>query len=129
LAKLTDAQQRLVLRYEDYSIDDLFTQIGKEAAENGNAAVQERYVLGTPDVHNRGRRIVEDARSSICSNRTYLEQLARKHHESLEPVKWVGEIMDVVLAVTVTYGVPPITVAMALGKLCNRTLSKLCAAA
>jgi hypothetical protein len=129
LAKLTDAQQRLVLQYEDYSIDDLFTQIGKEATQSANAAVQERYVLGTPDVHKRGRRIVEDARSSICSNRTRLEELARKHQDSLEPVQWVGEIMDVVLAVTVTSGVPPITVAMALGKLCNRTLSKLCAGA
>jgi hypothetical protein len=126
MTELTEPQKELVLRLENYDLRNLYNLIGSAAAESGDAAVRKRYVLGTPDLHERGARIVADVKSSVCASRERVEQLIRDHGDTLEPLKWASTIADVVLALMVTPGIPPLAIATALGKLCNRTLSRLC---
>jgi hypothetical protein len=126
MTELTEAQQQLVLHFEDYSVKSLYSLIGSAATESGNATVQQRYVLGTPDIDDRGSRIVDEVRKKVCQSRAQFNQMVKNHEDALGPIEWVSVILDVVIAATLTWGVPPIAVATALGKLCNRSLTRLC---
>jgi hypothetical protein len=126
MTKLTEAQRQLVLHFEDYSVKSLYSLIGSAATESGNATVQQRYVLGTPDIDDRGSGIVAEVRKKVCESRVQLNRMAKDHEDVLGPIEWVSVILDVVVAATLTWGVPPIAVATALGKLCNRSLARLC---
>src|SRR5262249_46207799 len=123
---LTDAQKQLVADYEAFDLEDLYNQIGNRIAESKSDVLLQRYVLGTPNVHDRGARVVADVRAAICAQRERLERLILDKRDVLEPLDWAATIGDVILSLTVTAGIPPWAVASALGKICNRTLSKLC---
>ncbi len=123
---LTDHEKKLVETYEAYELDDLYNLIGNALAETASGELRQRYVLGTPNVLQRGARVVTDARAAICAERERLEKLIEDNRDTLDPIDWAATLVDVILSLTVTAGIPPWTVACALGKLCNRTLSRLC---
>ncbi len=126
MAQITEEQIGVVTEYEDYSLEDLYNLIGNQVAEQNDPDLNRRYVFGTPNVFERGSNIVRDVRASLCQSHERIEELIAMHQDIIEPIEWAATIGDVILAVTVTHGIPPWAVAVALGKLCNRTLSKLC---
>lgn len=126
MPEITVEQLELIKQYEEYDLDELYNLIGNLAAEYGNPEAQSIYVLGLPNVWERGKQIVGDVRSAICRARGELQGIAVAKDEALQSAKWATVIIDVTLAVTVTAGIPPFAIAVALGKLTNRTISKLC---
>jgi hypothetical protein len=123
---LTDQQKKLIERYVDSNLEDLYNDIGNSIERSSNKELVQRYVLGTPNVYDRGARVVADARAAICAQRERLETLIRDNKDVLEPFDWAATIGDVILALTVTAGIPPWSVACAIGKLCNYSVSKIC---
>ena len=126
MSEMTPDQVALVGQYQRCTLEELYDLIGNLTAEYGDEATRRTYVLGLPNVLERGKTLVEDTRAAICSSRDKLGELVGARRDQLEPILWAGSIADVVLAVAVTHGVPPMAIAVALGKLSNRTIAKLC---
>jgi hypothetical protein len=126
MRELTDQQKTLVERYTDYDLEDLYNEIGNTIAKSSNNELIQRYVLGTPNVHDRGARVVADVRAAICAEHKRIEKIILDNQAVLDPIDWAATIGDVILALTLTAGIPPWSVACALGKLCNYSLSKMC---
>jgi hypothetical protein len=126
MAQLTSEQAALVKQYEEFGLDDLYNLLGNLAIEYGDKETQQTFVLGIPNVHESGKRILLHVRSVCCKSREKIEAVILSNKEAIEPIRWAGEIADIIVALKVTGGIPPLTLAVALGKLCNRTLSKLC---
>lgn len=100
--------------------------IANTVAESDNIELRQRYTLGEPNLYKRGQHIVADVRSTICSKREQFEQIVMSHKDVLDPLDWAATIIDLILLAPIMAGVPPWTVACALGKLCNYSL-KNCA--
>ena len=126
MRELTNEQKKLVELYLGYDLEDLYNDIGNTIGKTTNDKLVQRYVLGTPNVYDRGTRVVADARSAICKERERLEKILRENQDVLNPIDWAATIGDIILALTLTAGIPPWSVACALGKLCNYTVSKIC---
>jgi hypothetical protein len=126
MRELTNRQKELVERYLAYDVEDLYNDIGNTIGTSSSNDLVQRYVLGTPNVHDRGARVVADVRTAICARRERLERIIRDNQDVLSPIDWAATIGDVILALTITAGIPPWSVACALGKLCNYTVSKMC---
>jgi hypothetical protein len=123
---LTDDQKHLIESYEQYDLDNLYNLIGNTVAGTASIELRQRYILGTPNVRERGARVVADVRAAVCEKHERLTELLKEKQDVLDPIGWAATIADVILSHTVTAGIPPWSVAVALGKLCNHTLSKLC---
>ena len=126
MSKLTSDQIALVEQYEDNTLEELYDLIGNLATEYGDASVRDVYVVGWPNVFERGQKLVKDVRDAICKSRNKLDRFLVAKREKLEPILWAGSIADIILSLGVTGGVPPLAIAVALGKLGDRSLSKLC---
>lgn len=127
---LTAEQAELVNRYASYSESELYNLIGNLCDEYGNAGTREQYSLGVPNVFQRGKAFVGDMRvkvaAVVCPQHQRINQYLTAKKDSLQPVEWAGVLIDVGLSVTVTGGVPPLAVAIAVGKLCNYSVGTLC---
>jgi hypothetical protein len=127
MTELTSDQKNLVEQYQHYSLEELYNLVGNQADEYLTGAEKDRYVLGTPNVFTRGKQIVEDTRKKICERRKELERLGERiKREVLDPIAWVATIADFIFETKILAGLPPIAVAVALGRLCEWSLVKLC---
>lgn len=124
--ELTDKQKALIDTYDGYSLSELFALIGNEVAEKNDAALNDRYVFGTPNAQARGRKVVEDARVLLCARHKQLTAFAARNKGALDQAEWVAAILDFLLTNADLHGLPPFSVAVALGKLCNRQIEHLC---
>ena len=125
--KLTPNQKEMIERYQDYDLDDLYNEIGNALARTTDSELNRKYVLGTPNVRERGAKVVRDVGAALCDQRARLEKLLSDNKEILEPIDWVATIGDAIISLKI--GIPPWSTACALGKLCNYTLAKLCGGA
>ncbi|MBV8717836.1 MAG: hypothetical protein JO020_29130 [Chloroflexi bacterium] len=126
MAELTSEQQALVETYLNYTDDELNDLIGNLSAEYGDAQSRQEYVLGIPDARERGVRIVADLRQALCERRAAMRDWAELNKERLAPLQWVRMIVDILIGHEYTHGIPPIALAMALGRLCDYSLVRLC---
>lgn len=126
MTKLAPEQIELVEGYEQYSLEELYNLLGNQIDQYGEEAVQREYVLGLPNTFERGRQFVEDVRSAICKSQDKIQHWIETNPDRLDLISWAGEIVDIILSVTITRGIPPWAIAVVLGKLCNRTLDALC---
>lgn len=127
MTELTADQKRLVRQYETYNLEDLYNLVGNQADEFLVGANRQRLVLGTPNVFKRGEQIVGEVRKGICERQNELRELGKAIKSNvLDPIAWVSTIVDYIFNLKILAGLPPIAVAMALGHICNWTLTKLC---
>ena len=61
MSQMTPDQVALVRQYEGYDLEELYNLIGNLAAEYGDEATKTTYVLGLPNILERGKKIVEDS--------------------------------------------------------------------
>lgn len=126
MTKLTPELIELVEGYEQYSLEELYNLLGNQIDEYGQEAVQREYVLGLPNAYERGHQFVEDVRSAICKSQDKIQHWVETNPDQVDLISWVGQIADIILSVTITHGIPPWAITVALGKLCNRTFDELC---
>ncbi len=108
MPELKKDQIELVTRYEAMSLDDLLNLVGNLAAEFGTAETTSRYVLGMPNVFDRGSQIVADVRTALCKRRAEAAAFLTARKSALEPLEWVAGLVDILVAWKLTGGIPPI---------------------
>lgn len=127
---LTDEQRNAIDLYSTYSDDELYNLVGNLCTELGNDEVRQGYVLGAPDVFQRGlayaRSMATRTAEIVCPSKDRLDRFIQSKQHVLEPFEWVSVLLDTGLSIKVTGGVPPLAVAMAIGRLANFSLDVLC---
>ena len=73
MADLTPENAALVQRYAGFDDDELYRLVGASATEYGEQTFGPPPTLGAAEVLERGRKIVEEARSALCNSRAKLD--------------------------------------------------------
>jgi hypothetical protein len=133
MTELTSEQQRLIVSYSSYDEQELLNLLGNQLTELGSESAREAFVLGTPNVMERGRKYLAQTAPQIAAKICPIRQsiadkiaeFRKQHPDAIDPLAWTATLLDMGLR-HFTAGVPPITVAVTLGKLCNYSVEKFC---
>jgi hypothetical protein len=122
----------IVEHYLTYTLEDLYKGIGGYADKFLTGADREDYVLGVPDMRERGERIVEAYRREICERQTRFDLEVSAELAGgpvLEPVQWLHTVTGYMLGFRIFNGMTidaVDAVVMTLGRMCDWNLYTLC---